>query len=113
MLGPLLTAGGDPLEVSTTPAFGFSESTSAASGTTSGTATLSVVGEIGSFTAVWESDDPSVTVTSPTSTTTTTFGYTGLEELFAAAFAAVTVTVTDSGGRTGSYTFIVNIWRSA
>lgn len=81
-----------------------------AAGGTTAAVTLNVDGEVGAITAVWTSSEPQLAVTSPTSTTTTTFDWSGMDVLDV-LFAEITVQVTDSLSRTASRTFIVQLYR--
>jgi len=112
ILAPVLAAAGSTITISVAPA-AFSANVSATNGTTSAFATLTISGGVAPYTAFWISDNPNITVTSATSTTSSTFGWTGLGSLFDTEFATVTIGVTDNLGNYGEIIYSVVITRTS
>jgi hypothetical protein len=113
ILAPVLyAAGSNPITVGVSPAL-FSANVSATSGTTSSVATLTISGGVAPYTAVWTSDNPNVSATSPTSITTSAFDWINLPSLFDTEFASITIDVSDSAGNSGLYVYSVVITRTS
>jgi hypothetical protein len=113
VLAPVLVAAGSsPINISVSPS-AFSANVSTTNGTTSSSATLTISGGVAPYTAIWISDNLNISVTSSTSTTSSTFGWTGLASLFDSEFAAVTIGITDNVGNYAEYIYSVVITRTS
>lgn len=106
LLAPILTArGASPLSLSVSPLY-ILEITSATSGTTE-VATLTISGGVAPYTAVWaSSNSPTIVASSPTSTVSSAFNWTGAATDVG---AVITITVTDSVGQPAVFYLDVTI----
>jgi len=99
-----------PLSVVSDPT-AFAEERRASSGNV-GTATLTITGGVAPYTALWLLDSGAdISVTSPTSTTSSMITYANLNVVLESASDNVTVTITDAIGQTASYAFSVFVIR--
>lgn len=108
---PVIAASTTPLSVLADPP-GFSGTVGTSSGNVD-TFTLTITGGVAPYSALWlVLDGTDISVTSPTSTTSSAVTFANLASVGDEAYDEITVTVTDGVGQTASYVFAVFVVRN-
>lgn len=111
ILAPIFYPGSDPIVISVSPTV-FSENVGATNGTTGGSATITISGGIGPYTATWVSDNPNITATNDVSVSTTTFDWLNLGGVADTEFAVITITVYDSILNSSTFNYSATVTRT-
>ena len=110
ILFPIIAASTIPLSVSASPS-SLSEAVGASGGTL-GTVTLTIAGGVVPYTASWVNSSPDISVTSPTSTTSSLITYSGLVSVGDEISATVAIVVEDAVSNTAIFNVSVFVVRT-